>query len=171
MSTLSTIVSDVIGAGANVATGGLAGVATGILGSITHGILSYFGQKAQATHEESMAELNLKLIAAQTASAQALNADQLKVLTLQGQDAAFVASQQSGAIMAGTSPVIAGIIQLFRPALTVYLLVMEYIHWDSYSVDLKQFIIISHVSLTGMAVAWWYGNRQLEKFIPSKPSV
>ena len=165
-----SIVTDILSNVASTATGGIAGIASGLFGSLTHGIVSIWSAKIQASHEQDMGELNLKLIAAQTSAAQALNADQLKVLTLQGQDAAFIASQQAGAIMPGSNPTIAAINQMYRPFLCTTLLVLEYSFWGSYTPELRQFIIISNVALTSMAVSWWWGNRQLEKFLPSKPS-
>ena len=36
--------------------------------------------------------------------------------------------------------------------------------------ELKQFVVIAVVDLTGLAVGFFFGSRMLEKFVPSKPA-
>lgn len=166
MSTTAQIIGEVLGAGANAATGGV----LGLLGSIGHGVVGYFQAKSQASHELSMGELNLRLIAANTDAAQRLNADQLRASVESTAGSAFVASQQAGMVMQGTHPVIAGLIQLYRPFLCTGLLATEFYFWPQADAELRKFIVISTVNLSSMAVAWWWGNRQFDKFVSCKPT-
>lgn len=159
----------VLGLAGNAASGGV----LGLVGSLGSGVVSYFNAKAQQAHEIQMGELNLRLIQANSDAASKLSADQLKGTMEKTAGEAFIASQQAGAQLSGVTPTIGGIIQLYRPFLCTVLFLCTFYFYETLAPQdgaLKAFIVTSVVNLTSMAISWWWGSRQMEKFISSKPS-
>ena len=149
----------------NAATGGV----LGILGTIGGGVISIFQARNQFKHDEAMADLNLRMIAAQSDAASKLSADQLKTMTEQQAGQAFVSSQMGAAPAANTPAVILGILSLWRPLLTALLIGLTVWYYPDASADMKSFIIQAMVTCCVTAVTWWFGSRQIEKYLASKP--
>lgn len=157
---------NILDAVTNVASGGV----LGLVGTIGSGVVSIFQAKNQYTHDEHMADLNLKLVAAQSDAASRLSADQLKTMSEQQAGQAFTASQVAGGQINNVNPVIAGILSLWRPLLTSALTALSvYLYQTTTDLEMKAFIIKVSVQSWSMALAWWWGSRQIEKFVASKP--
>jgi hypothetical protein len=151
---------NVFEAAINAGSGGL----LGLLGSVGNGVISLFQAKNQFRHDEAMADANLKLVQLQGDIASKVAENQFKTMLEQQAGEAFTASQ-TGANNP-TVPWIDGAIKLWRPVLTSFLIGLTCYFYTEATPELRDFITRAVVSLTGMAVAWWWGNRQLEKFRP-----
>ena len=149
----------------NLASGGL----LGLVGSLLTGIVSIFQARSQFQHDEQMAEINLKLIAANSVAAAQVSADQLRNTVEQMAGQAFTASQVAGTAAANTPPFIAGLLSLWRPALTAGLIGFAVYVYPTASEDMKAYIVRTYIEVGGAAVLWWFGSRQMEKAFPSKP--
>ena len=154
---------DVIG---NAASGGI----LGLLGSGITGVISLFQAKSQFAHDEAMADLELRRIAANSDAQAKLSADQLKVITEQGANTSFQASQVGGnPSLANVPPFIAGILALWRPFLTAALIAYSLYVYPTSDQATQTFIVQSYVTAGSAAVLWWFGSRQLQRMAPGKP--
>ena len=150
----------------NAASGGV----LGLLGSLFSGVVSIFQQKGQFSHDEAMAQINLQAIAAQSAAAKELSAEQLKITQETQAGQAFTASQAGANINASTPPFIAGITALWRPTLTAGLILFAIYMFPKSSADVQAIIVSTYIQAGAAATLWWFGSRQMEKFMPAKPA-
>ena len=150
----------------NVASGGI----LGLVGSIGTGIVSIYQAKNQYAHDEKMAALEMQRIGAQSDADAKKSADQLKLELEQGADKSFQASQLAASSINNLSPTVAGILALWRPILTAGLTAFSVWQWFSPQSDAgtKAFITQVSVQSWSMAIAWWFGSRQMLQFVPSK---
>lgn len=157
--------SQLLGLGANAATGGL----LGLLGSVASGFVSIFQARTQFKHEEAMADLELKRIAANSEAQRQLSADQLKALESKNEGEAFTASQMAGNSFNNLPAWGAGILAAVRPVLTIAAGLMV---WFCYTHDVdpetKKMIVASVLAVSGMAWGWWFGDRQISKMSASR---
>ena len=162
---MSDVTSTVLSALANTSSGGI----LGLIGSTVSGVVSVFQQKGQFTHDEAMAQINLQLVAAQSAATKELNAEQLRATIETQAGQAFTASQAGAAVSASTPPLIAGITALWRPILTAGLILFAVYMFPRVTADVQALIVATYIQAGAAAVLWWFGSRQIEKFMPSKP--
>ena len=149
----------------NAGSGGIIGA----LASIGTGIVSIFQSKNQFVHDEKMAAINLDLTKLQGQFAKELEEAKFKSLIESDNSTAFTASQVSA--NQSTIPWIDGSVKLWRMFLTIFLMSMtSYFYYATQDMDMKKFIIAAIVDLTGICVGWFFGSRQMEKFIASKPA-
>lgn len=147
----------------NAASGGILGA----LGSVASGIVSIFQQKAQFAHDEAMGALALQQIGAQSDANAKLSAEQLKIVTEQGANQAFVASQ-SAATFTGASPFAQDLLALWRPILTAGLIAYSFWMFPRVAPEVQTQITQAYVMAGTTAIAWWFGSRQIEKGFPAK---
>lgn len=157
--------SQLLGLGANAATGGI----LGILGSGLTGIVSIFQARAQFAHDEKMADLNLQLIKANSDAASKAAADQLASTSEQNAGAAFTASQMAGNTFANLPGFFSGILSMVRPTLTfISCWLVWYCYTHEVDQDTRRAIIASVLTLNAMAWGWWFGDRQISKMVATK---
>lgn len=154
---------NLLDAALNAGSGGI----FGLVGSLGTGLVSLFQAKNQFAHDEKMADLNIQLLAAQSAAAERIADQNFKTLLETQAGQAFTASQVGASTP--SVPWIDGAIKLWRPLLTAALMALTFYFYQTGTLDLRDHITRAIVELTGMAVAWWWGSRQLEKFIAAKP--
>lgn len=159
-----SILTDILGAGVNAASGG----AIGAIASIGTGIVSIFTAKAQFAHEEAMAKHELERIAANSDAQSKLSADQLKIVVNQGADESFKAAQIAAGNMTNVWPIVASIVSLVRPAILAYLGIVSHIYYLNATPDEKTFIVQAMVELFSMGVGFYFGSRSIIKMVPSK---
>jgi len=150
----------------NAASGGILGV----VGSVFTGVVSLFQAKNQFAHDEAMADLEIKRIAANSEAQKQLSADQLKIVTEQGAVTAFQSSQVAASSINNVPPIIAGLLSLWRPVLTALLLGLTYYFYFSEQGATRDSIAEAICNLAGLSVAWWFGSRQMQHLAPAKHS-
>ena len=159
-----SVITDILGAGANAASGGLLGA----LGAIGSGIVSIFTAKAQFAHDEAMAKAEIDRIKANSDAQSRLSADQLKIVTEQGADTAFNTAQIAASNMTNVWPIVASVVALVRPAILLYLALVTQRYYETATPEEQAFIIRAMVELFSMAVSFYFGSRHMQKFIPTQ---
>lgn len=141
----------------------------GALASIGTGVVSIFQSKAQFAHDEMMAEANLKLTQIQGELAQKVEEAKFKTL-LESDDATAFTASQTGANSASGWPFADGIVKLWRPTLTGILMALTaYFYATNSDQQMRDYITKAITELTGLAVAWWFGSRQISQSFAAKP--
>ena len=146
--------------------------AFGIVGSLANGVLTYFQRKQDHQFAIEEGRLKLEQMTLQGQLDAAKLAGILAAEREKGAADAFTASQQSelklhrgarwsATLREATRPALTWFYQLFVAVLALCIL----FGWAVEQVEnpILQFIIISGVNTASMTVAWWFGQRQIEK--------
>ena len=147
----------------------LSGGVIGMIGSLGGAALKYVDDRA--AHKERLEEkkvdnshelevLNLNQVAAIEAS----KAEQALTELKGSFDGLQKSIEDQTASASNAGPVVAGILALFRPSLTLVLMIVAIIFVGMHQVPLAN----KTIELVAMAVAWWFGDRQRKSMADSK---
>lgn len=162
--------------GGMIASGGGAGGILGLVGGITGAITKAWQRKMELAHQLKEWAHELKLIELQNQRAREEDEHEIREANVTGSWGALTASMESiQPIDPGSHPMVAAIRALFRPFLTVLLLVMA--GWmfylvvtvpeiraafpDPLFIDLVRYIVFSVVFTAATAAVWWFADRAL----------
>lgn len=168
-------ISDLLGLGASVASGGI----FGLIGSGLGVVSKYFQTKADREWEERKIELDMKLFDKQMESKRLETEMEIAVTSSAGAWNGLDKSIQSDAgLAAHTSEFVNGIKSLFRPFLTTALVGLSFavlfVMWGSITgandalltlfseaeiKELIKYMVYSLFFATTTAIVWWFGDR------------
>ena len=184
---------DIATAITNILTGGVAGGITGIIGSISSAIVNYKMKKLEYEHQEKLKQLELESKRIDIELSKAKISGQLELAEQETLKESYKELLKSyftpfyyeslpdwmKVIIAFLFALLDFIRGITRPLLTFLLLLLAFwIGYNTYQADPNSFttsatvFVTAIVYLTTTAVAWWYSDRKIEKFLLSqfKPS-
>jgi hypothetical protein len=144
-----------------IATSVFGGPIVGVLGSVVSGVVGYFEKKQQIEsdklkfqHEEALLD---KQIAARTSEMESEEA----IAGMAADAAALKGSYRHDASYGETGPIIASVLRLVRPMLTLILigLVALIVVLDDSAID-RQGVALKVLFLAEVAVTWWFADRR-----------
>jgi hypothetical protein len=140
---------------------------TQLLGSVSGGVLGFGGAiisqvvgwwTKKKDHEMKMAEMKFE------ADLQAQNKDlDLRNLREKSDGESFVAAVAAQAALSGSTGWVKDVLALFRPGLTLALLIQSQLIAQKCSEDTRDFIALSIINLAATAGGYWFGTRTFEK--------
>lgn len=167
---------DLIGVGANVASGGV----VGIIGSLAGGVVKLFQARAERKAREQEMAHELRLLDMQQKARREETEQELLLAQATSDGAARAASYDLGMERASTYRWIDGLRSLFRPFLTlalwglsgwIFVLTIQVLDNDggrlaslfsfAEAADLIRYQVQNIVFCASMATAWWFGDRAL----------
>ena len=148
----------------------LSGGATGIFGTMVGGVLSYLKTKQDNEHALLMREYDMKELDLEIKTAEKMTAMNLEAKALEGsyQDAqTFVtASMELTNGQKWLVTIVDFLRGLMRPLITIFFMFMSYLLFNEGTLisDIEHAIIY----LTVSCITWWFGDRQIAKYLLKK---
>ena len=166
-------IADIIGGVLAASTGGI----TGIFGSVISSVGHYFSKKQELAEKAEERKHELELLGLQSRIKVAETESELAVTAQKGAWKGLESSYN----LAGNIPSgyrwIDAVRALFRPVLTVSLLVLVFMVWrdlssevsvlatmagDEFKQDIIRYVVYSIVSSASTTVVWWFGDRAMK---------
>ena len=157
----------------DILVGASGGGLLGVLGGVATGVLNFFQKKQDNAFAIEMKKQERETEKLLGDLRQAQTAGDIAKLREQGAGDAFTESQRSGNRESNSYRLVNAVRDGTRPALTwyftgltTYIVVASSMGWlvlETLTDPLLQYAIVTVVNTTSMMIAWWFGQRQIDK--------